>query len=226
MAADEKVDWASRIDKDETYRRELTLLFKDLRSQAISNVEYFQDALGPNNERFFSSFTTLYEHLDMGIEPGVDQLTRLSHLFDLAPDIPANGYRSMTKVVHKCCLHILQLSRYISVNRDSFIFRGSHYSKELEAYVSVLGQLRACLYYLQKLIKYCGQGVLFPDETVLDPDDYAQAESLMMEVEALSQDPFYGRCLGFQVWTSLTLRIWGPGLLCYFTLKFQLYLSS
>lgn len=197
--AEETENWALRIEKDESYRRELTLLFKDLRSLAISNAEYYQDISGPHYEKLFASFNLLYEHLDVGIEPSVDQLIRLSHLYDLDPSTPANGYRSMVKVVHRCCIHLLQLSRYISINRESFIFRAGHYSRELEAYVTTLGQLRACLYYLQKLIKFCGQGMLFPDEETMSEEEYRVAESLMIEVETLSQDTFYGRCLGFQV---------------------------
>ena len=197
--AEETENWTLRIEKDESYRRELTLLFKDLRSLAISNAEYYQDLSGPHNEKLFASFNLLYEHLDVGIEPSVDQLIRLSHLYDIDSSTPANGYRSMVKVTHRCCAHLLQLSRYIATTRESFIFRSGHYSRELEAYVTTLGQLRACLYYLQKLIKFCEQGMLFPDEESLSGEDYAMAESLMLEVEALSQDTFYGRCLGFQV---------------------------
>ena len=74
-----------------------------------------------------------------------------------------------------------------------------HFSKELEAYVNTLGQLRACLYYLQKLVHYCKMGDLFVDQEALSSEEYQTAESLMMEVELLSQETFYGRCLGFQV---------------------------
>lgn len=76
------------------------------------------------------------------------------------------------------------------------LFRRTFYMKELEAYVTTLGQLRACLYYGQKLMNYCQAGHLFADEETLDD---SLAELLMTEVEMLSADCFYGRCLGFQV---------------------------
>lgn len=202
-----------RMEKDEAYRRELMILFKDLRSMAVSGMEYFRELKGPNNEKFHSSFNDLYEHLERGIEPAVDYLTRVAHTYDYDAATPGNGYRSIVDVVHKCALHILQLCRYITLNRESFLFRGGHYSRELNAYVTTLGQLRACLFYLQKLSTYTSQGELTPNEEALSEEEYKTAERLMIEVENLSQETFYGRCLGFQVWftsliQSITMLFW------------------
>ena len=70
MAESEDLNRGLRIDSDDSYRRELVALFKTIRSQAISNAEYFQDGSNQNSERFHASFRRLYEHLDRGIEPG------------------------------------------------------------------------------------------------------------------------------------------------------------
>lgn len=64
------------------------------------------------------------------------------------------------------------------------------------SYVSALGQLRAVLYYALKLVNYCQDGELFVDEGKLNNEI---AEQLVLDVETLSQESFYGRCLGFQV---------------------------
>ena len=188
-------------EKDENLRRELMILFKNLRAQAVSNMEYYQGEHGVNNERFHGSFRRLYEHLDRGVEPGIEFLLQIVHHYDFDVTIPANGYRSMVQTIHKCCIKILGLSRYITVNRESFLFRSGHYSREIDAYVTTLGQLRACLYYLQKLVTFCKDGELFADPEALSNDnsEFESAESLMMEFESLSQETFYGRCLGFQV---------------------------
>ena len=53
-----------------------------------------------------------------------------------------------------------------------------------------------CLYFLQKLTNYCQDGELFADEKY---QTNSVAERLMMEVERISQVPFYGRCMAFQV---------------------------
>jgi hormone-sensitive lipase len=95
--------------------------------------------------------------------------------------------------------------RYITCHRDSILFRLDHNSHELDAYVTTLGQLRACLYYLHKLVAFCGgnstrSSRLFPDEQDgMSAEDKLVAEQMMGEVEMICQESFYGRCLGFQV---------------------------
>ena len=78
MADEESQDRESRVESDDAYRRTLSGLFRTLRSQAISNAEYFQDGRTQNSERFHASFRRLYEHLDRGIEPGKCSLTPVS----------------------------------------------------------------------------------------------------------------------------------------------------
>ena len=116
-----------RVESDEKYRRELQLLFKKLRAQAISNIEYFQEGKSASDERFFSSFTKLYEHIEKGLEPGVEYFLGIAHMFDFDYRTPANGYRSIISIIDKCCSHILTITRSIIVNRDSFLFRANHY---------------------------------------------------------------------------------------------------
>jgi Hormone-sensitive lipase (HSL) N-terminus len=71
--------------------------------------------------------------------------------------------------------------------------------------VTTLGQLRACLYYLHKLVAFCGgngtgPNRLFPNEQDgISVEDRLVAEQMMGEVEMICQESFYGRCLGFQV---------------------------
>jgi len=191
-----------RLDnEDDVYRRELATLLRLLRSHAVENAQFFSGyaVSGSSGERLYTSCRQLIGHLDGGIVSGVDSLLQTAPMFDYSRLQPGSGYRSMVTVVHKCSLHLLTLVRYIGVNRESYLFRCEHYSRELDAYVTVLGQLRACLYYLQKLVSYCMDGSLFPDENTLSSEEYHTAEYLMKEVEALCQEPFYGRCLAFQV---------------------------
>jgi len=188
-------------NEDDIRRRELATLFRLLRSYAVENAEYFSvgASTGSWSDRLYSSCRQLVDHLDGGVVSGVDALLQTAPMFDYSRLQPGSGYRSMVTVVYKCCLHLLTLVRYIGVNRESYLFRAEHYSHELQEYVTVLGQLRACLYYLQKLVLYCMDGSLFPDENALSPQDFHTAEYLMKEVESLCQEAFYGRCLGFQV---------------------------
>ncbi len=127
MAASEEVGKNLRIEEDERYRRDLMLLFKNLRAHAISNIEYFKDGKSASDERFHTTFNKLYEHLDRGIEPGIEYFLGIAHLFDFDYRTPANGYRSMINIIERCCNHIMTITRSVIVNRESFLFRGGHY---------------------------------------------------------------------------------------------------
>ncbi|XP_060086239.1 hormone-sensitive lipase-like [Ylistrum balloti] len=177
-----------------------TALFKDLRSFAVSNIAYFQNGKSNTHAKFHAAFCLLHEHIDRGIQPTVELIAPRLPEYDLSPDVQANGFRSIIKIIHKCCLHILQLVRHIHVNRESMFFRSSHYSSELEAYVETLGQLRACLEHAYKLMDFCKDGSLFADEEMIDD---AIAEELTQQVEKLSQECFYGRTMGFQFCSSM-----------------------
>jgi len=195
------LDSCSVDDRDDESWREISSLLRLLRSCAVENAEYFSSIAvsGSAWERLYTSCSRMIDHVDGGVTVGVYALLRAAPMFDYSQQQPGNGYRSFVTVVHKCCLHLLTLVRYIRVNRESYLFRAEHYSHELEAYVTVLGQLRACLYYLQKLVLFCMDGSLFPDENTLSPEEYHTAEYLLKDFESLCQEAFYGRCLGFQV---------------------------
>ncbi|KAK6173809.1 hypothetical protein SNE40_017204 [Patella caerulea] len=180
---------------EEQSSRILINLIKDLQSLCMTNMEYFQSGTQSHHAKFHVAFCLLFEYLDLGIEPSVMALIPRLSEYDVSPQTKGNGYRSLLRVVQKCCLHLIQLSRHIIINRDSMLFRRAHYSKELEAYVATMGQLRACLYYAQQVMNYCQEGMLFTDEDALDS---SIADKLMLEFEMLNQDCFYGRCLGFQ----------------------------
>ena len=177
--------------------RFLASVIRELKCLALANIEYFQKGSQSHHAKFHTSFCLLYEYLDLGIEPIVINLFPKLSEYDASPDVKGNGYRSLLRVIHKCCLHLVQLLRHITINRDSILFRKSHYCKEVEAYVATLGQLRACLYYAQKLMSYCMGGNLFADEDSINNNI---AEQLLSDVETLNEDCFYGRCLGFQVY--------------------------
>ena len=93
----------------------------------------------------------------------------------------------------------MKIGQKLSNNDYSRLFGQTNMIKELAAYITSLGQLRACIYYLDKLVGFCANGSLFPDEKNLSKAEVLQAESLMREVEMLNQECFYGRCLAFQV---------------------------
>jgi hormone-sensitive lipase len=186
-------------------------LVRELKSIAISNIEYFKDGKLSHHAKFHVAFCMLFEYLDLGIEPYYREIYQRVSEYDASPDEKGNGYRSQLRIVQKCCLTLLQISRHIATNRESMLFRRVFYMKELEGYVAVLGQLRALLYYSLKIMTHCPQGMLIPDDSVNEEF----VDQMLMDVEMLSVECFYGRCLGFQVMRKLDWLIGWFG--CCFT---------
>ena len=119
-AADDVCE-GSRLDlaavKDETYRLELLSLFRELRSHATSNIEYFGQLGGhanvdPCKIRLFEAYSLLREHIDRGVQPGVEYLISIANLYDVDSAVMANGYRSFVVVVERCCQRLLTISRF------------------------------------------------------------------------------------------------------------------
>ncbi|XP_071806435.1 hormone-sensitive lipase-like [Asterias amurensis] len=180
------------------------LPIKTLRQLVINNIEHYQKSRSSTGEKFFTIFCVIEQESD-ALRPAIETLEAIAPRFDFDEKTPGNGYRSLIRVVDCCVEKLIQISRYVAVNRDSMLFRSSHYLKELEAYGKVLSQLRVLLGYGEKLLAYSDveSGQLFPDKEQLDqmPID------IMLEVQALDRECFYGRCLGFQfcdsMWQSL-----------------------
>lgn len=182
----------------DTYKRDFFYLCKTLRSETHVNAEYFRNGNGSNHAHFSSAFESLQCHLD-GFEALCCDILLVAGDYDYG-DVPANGYRSLIRIAHKCCLHVLALIRYISVNKDSYLFRSYHWAMELSSYTLALGQLKSVLCYAEKLIAFGRKGELFPTEEDLDT---AAVSDIQMELDALDQKAFYGRCLAFQFCESM-----------------------
>ncbi|ESO01835.1 hypothetical protein HELRODRAFT_161006 [Helobdella robusta] len=185
---------------DKKYIRELDVLLKEIKSFSIVIFEHFKTYSDANSIRFVKSSAFLLEHIDQGLLPYLDGFLIAAGQFDFSSQHPANGYRSVVGLIEKCSLHLLILTRYVALKKKSLLFRNDHYSKEFESYVTLLGQLRACLQYAQKFMSY-SSGQLVSEQ--VSEDEF----KIMQEIENLSQEPFYGVCLGFQYNSSMLQTI-------------------
>ncbi|CAM4700997.1 hypothetical protein PO909_009408 [Leuciscus waleckii] len=159
------------------------------------NAAFFSGATkgqaGDAAQRLVDAMTTIQEHA-RSLEPVITGFAAIYHHFDFDPHIPANGYRSLVKVVRCCLLHIIHKGRYITSNRRSIFFRASHNAAEMEAYCSALCQLRALLYLAQRLLHDNSHGNLFFQE------ESGLSQSFLREYASMHKGCFYGRCVGFQ----------------------------
>ncbi|CAL8247495.1 unnamed protein product [Lota lota] len=170
-------------------------VFATVHAVCEENVAFFsggaKGSQGDAARRLVGSMTLIQEHAH-GLEPVVHGFASVYHHFDFDPHIPANGYRSLVKVVRCCILHIIHKGRYISANRRSIFFRAAHNAGEMEAYCSALCQLRALLYLAQRLLHDNSYGNLFLQE------ESGLSQSFVREYASMHKGCFYGRCLGFQ----------------------------
>ncbi|XP_051845441.1 hormone-sensitive lipase isoform X2 [Antechinus flavipes] len=181
-------DGASRL----THGMDLRAMTQSLVVLAEDNATYFaSQGPGETARRLAVAFTGIREQA-MGLEPALGQLLGVAHLFDLDPETPANGYRSLVHTARCCLAHLLHKARYVAGSRKSIFFRASHNLAELEAYLAALTQLRALAYYAQRLLAANRPGGLFFE------GDGGLSADFLREYGTLHKGCFYGRCLGFQ----------------------------
>ncbi|XP_047216878.1 hormone-sensitive lipase isoform X2 [Girardinichthys multiradiatus] len=170
-------------------------VFEALYSVCEENVTFFSGGTkgtqGDAGQRLVEVMKRIQDHA-RNLEPVISGFAAVYHHFDFDPHIPANGYRSLVKVVRCCLLHIIHKGRYITANRRSIFFRVAHNAGEMEAYCNALCQLRALLYLAQRMLHDNSHGNLFFQ------DESGLSESFIREYASMHKGCFYGRCLGFQ----------------------------
>lgn len=171
-------------------------MFQVLHSLMEDNIVFFRDNPSETGRRFIDAFTRIQEHAQ-SLEPTMNNFASIYHIFDFDEKTPANGYRSLMKVVQSCVLHIIHKSRYIAANRRGIFFRANHNCTEIEAYCSALTQLRALSYFAEKLLTTNSHKNLFFEE------ENGLSEEFLKEYCSMHKGCFYGRCLGFQFTPSI-----------------------
>ncbi|XP_029695185.1 LOW QUALITY PROTEIN: hormone-sensitive lipase [Takifugu rubripes] len=206
MASGRKSFANSRLEKNGNGRRsskfregpvvmDTKAVFAALYSVCEENAAFFSGGVkssqGDAARRLVDVMNVIQEHARC-LEPVICGFAAVFHHYDFDPHIPANGYRSLVKVVRCCLLHIIQKGRYIAANRRSIFFRVAHNAAEMEAYSNALCQLRALLYLAQRMLHDNSHGDLFFQ------DESGLSESFVREYSTMHKGCFYGRCLGFQ----------------------------
>ncbi|XP_069802545.1 hormone-sensitive lipase isoform X2 [Dendropsophus ebraccatus] len=171
-------------------------LFQAVDALCQDNILHFGESSSEVSSRLVQAFSRIQEQAH-GLEPALRALAAVCPLFDLDPDTPANGYRSLLKVVLACTQHILHKCRYVTASRRSLFFRAAHNCAELEAYGAALTQLRALLCFAQRLLTANRHGDLFFRQ------ERGLSEEFLKEYSTMHKGCFYGRCLGFQFTPSI-----------------------
>lgn len=166
-------------------------VFSQLRHVAKENMAYFEPRRGKTDENLFSVFTNLMTAVD-SVELLCAPLLKSASNFDCSPDVPANGFRSLLKLVQACVNQLINEATFCSKNRDkTFFFSGSNV-EQLAAYVKMLKGLTRVVMLAGKLLQALEEGQLFAESDSI-------SQELQEETEKLNRECFYGQCLGFQV---------------------------
>jgi len=114
---------ATSVETDDT-----TLSYEKLKDLCKENVIYFTNNERNGSTAMANSFEQLFENIE-NIKPLVFELRNVCHLYDFDPSVPGNGYRSYVTVVDLFIAHCIKICNQMAVNRDSFFFRKTFYTK-------------------------------------------------------------------------------------------------
>ncbi|KAI5630188.1 hormone-sensitive lipase [Silurus asotus] len=146
--------------------------------------------------QLLATLRQIHEH-GQAVSALVSGFAAVYHHFDFNPETPANGYRTLVKVVISCVLHLIQKARYITSSCRGLFFRVAHNASEMKAYCMALCQLRALLYLAQRLLNNNEHGQLH------SLGNESLSRRFVNEYTTMHKACFYGRCLGFQFCPSL-----------------------
>lgn len=93
-----------------------------------NNCKYFKWDESEAGQRFYCAFRSILDHIPFA-RTNVNELATFMHEYDFDESVPANGYRSMFKILQACVSHALKTSKYIAQNRGYLLFRKKTYMK-------------------------------------------------------------------------------------------------
>ena len=168
----------------------LPLLFRHLKRILANNTEYFEQHMSKAvYKKFYDGFKLMLTTID-ALEESVVLLAKTAPLYDYSSDVKGNGYRSLIKLVEQCIRSVTELSAYCQTHRDRFYFRSHHYSLEVEAFANLFQRTSELLQFAEIVVEDSVPDNLFPE---------CFDSKVMLEVEQLDRECFYGRTWGFQV---------------------------
>ena len=177
--------------------KSLPLVLAHLRRLLNDNTEYFHRYVAKDvYKRFYNGFNSMLENVDPVRELALALALKAAH-FDYSSEVKGNGYRSLLRLLEHCVRSVTEISAYCCTHRDKFYFRSHHYCLEVEAYTSLFQRTRELLQYA-KILLDGPEARLIPE--TFDP-------KIMLEVEQLDRECFYGRTLGFQVLNHTRIKM-------------------
>ncbi|KAK9876534.1 hypothetical protein WA026_013907 [Henosepilachna vigintioctopunctata] len=185
----------SECPKGVTENDEFEKYMLNLKDLCKNNADYFSHDNTENGQRMYLSFMAILDNME-SLDPKVQRIKSVMHVFDFSETVPGNGFRSFMSVVESAIKYAIELNIGIKQKRESMLFRKTSSAKDIESCSHLLSSLDVCLKHLETMLEWSVDGNLFPNE------DHSPDE-LLTYAEDINQYCFYGRCLGFQYCESL-----------------------
>lgn len=93
-----------------------------------NNINYFECDETEAGQRFLCAFRFIVDH-SATARAAATEVEGFMHEYDYDELTPANGYRSMVKVLQACINHTMKICKYIAQNRGHLLFRKTTYIK-------------------------------------------------------------------------------------------------
>jgi hormone-sensitive lipase len=103
-------------------------LIDALKEICYNNVDYFKEDESTQGLRLHGAFVGIIDHLDTA-KPLVSEIEEFAGEYDFDEVTKGNGYRSFLLVFDSAVQHTLKLSKYVTENRSSILFRKNIYMK-------------------------------------------------------------------------------------------------
>ncbi|CAB3400966.1 unnamed protein product [Caenorhabditis bovis] len=176
-------------------------IFKLIEELCADNAAHFAKALESTSGLYSERMPAVYRNLQESIaqlKENIKALQTLAPKYDYDEKTPGNGYRSLVCICDTTLLHIVSLQKSVIEQRGSFVFRLSHFCKELESYAAVVD-------YLNHAIPICVESEKITNGSLFPPldGDYDNYQKVLHELEKMDSSVFFGRPLGFQFSPSI-----------------------
>lgn len=102
--------------------------WSELRKLTTSCIEHFTSHVDDTGLRIKAALQVILDTLD-SLKPLYEEISIIAPNFDFDQHTPGNGYRSFLLLVDRCITFSIEKCRDTFGQKDSVLFRKSHYTK-------------------------------------------------------------------------------------------------
>ena len=191
--------------KAEEYEFDFKTIYESLDPIIDSGIQYYTDKDGDVDTKFFKLFERAKKILEL-VRPLEESLSKTVDVFDFVyPDgkqVKGSGFRSLLYVYHSALTSFQQVFEHWSKRHGGWLYVATEHLDNMRAHVRVVDGVHLLLKYAVILAE---QRVA--ERTVFSDGEIATVLKKLAISDEVERDCFYGRCLGFQVSSSVVIYL-------------------